>query len=358
MKKKRVAIIGKGTAGCLTAASLSLVKNLEISWYFDPIGQTQLVGEGSTLNLPMLLNKFGLTNEDLNNINYTKKKGVDKQGWYGSGHFYHDFIGGHGYHFDAGLLQNLILDKLQNEITITEGIVSHVDDIDADLIVDCSGTPTFDSKIRILDDIAVNSVILIQCYWGSPEFERTLTIARKYGWVFGIPLQNRMSFGYLFNDKLNNKDEIKEDLLELISQYNLTPEVDIKSINFKSYIREKNFEGRVAYNGNASFFLEPLEATSTQFIIDLAGLCRLRLLDIIPTDEYLNNKYHRFANVHKSIILCHYLQGSKYNTEFWSKAQGKAIKGYDPNARYDRDHSHWQDWNWDTHMKEFDMGAE
>lgn len=157
----------------------------------------------------------------------------------------------------------------------------------------------------------------------------------------------------MFDKNINTLEEIQQDLSELYKIYDVTPSKAIMNLNFNSYIRHKNFDGRVIYNGNASFFLEPLEATSTQFMIDIAVLASRRISNSRLTDDYLNEKYHRYANVHKSIILYHYLYGSQNDTEFWKQAKIKAERGYDPTARYDREHSHWQDWNWEIHDDEF-----
>ena len=44
--------------------------------------------------------------------------------------------------------------------------------------------------------------------------------------------------------------------------FNLIPSTDTNSFSFNNYYRKQNFTDRVVYNGNASFFLEPMEATS------------------------------------------------------------------------------------------------
>ena len=56
MKNKKIAIIGKGTAGCLTAINFTNNSPLEIDWYFDPNTPEQSVGEGSTLLFPNFFN--------------------------------------------------------------------------------------------------------------------------------------------------------------------------------------------------------------------------------------------------------------------------------------------------------------
>jgi hypothetical protein len=94
----------------------------------------------------------------------------------------------------------------------------------------------------------------------------------KHGWVFGIPLQKRISIGYLYNDKISSLEEVKEDVKNTFKEYNLNPSKITNHIKFQSFYRKENFKNRIIYNGNASFFIEPLEATSTSMSTDINRL--------------------------------------------------------------------------------------
>ena len=60
-RKKKLSIIGRGTAGCLNAIHFRhRIPDIDIDWYFDPKKPQQSVGEGSTLSLPRLLEPTGL----------------------------------------------------------------------------------------------------------------------------------------------------------------------------------------------------------------------------------------------------------------------------------------------------------
>jgi hypothetical protein len=59
----------------------------------------------------------------------------------------------------------------------------------------------------------------------------------------------------------------------VFQEYDLIPTDKTQEILFESFSKKQNFSSNIVYNGNASFFLEPLEATSTDmayFIIELA----------------------------------------------------------------------------------------
>ena len=55
---KKIAIIGKGTAGSITAAHFTVFSSYDIDWYFDENIKVQAVGEGTTLQLLRLLYTF------------------------------------------------------------------------------------------------------------------------------------------------------------------------------------------------------------------------------------------------------------------------------------------------------------
>ena len=51
----KIAVIGKGTAGCMAASYFANHHSAQIDWYYDPSTPAQSVGEGSTLPFPTTL---------------------------------------------------------------------------------------------------------------------------------------------------------------------------------------------------------------------------------------------------------------------------------------------------------------
>lgn len=321
---KKVAIIGRGTAGVLAVAHFwRWATDCEVELYYDTNIKPQPVGEGSTLVMPKALAlDLGFTYEDLHNIDGTFKYGIKKSNWANGGTFVHQFVPPSvSYHFNAGKLQDYVVNLLRDKIKITDKNVTP-DDIDADFVVDCSGKPEDYSEFNMSEFIPVNSVHVTQCYWDYPRFQYTLTIARPYGWVFGIPLQNRCSIGYLYNNTINTLEEVKADVVEIFKEYNLTPSEHTNTFSFKNYSRKANFTKRVAYNGNASFFLEPIEATS---------IATMDAVNRRAFDVWFNNKPLAEANIEyrtllaevENVIMLHYFAGSIFKTPFWEYATSR-----------------------------------
>ena len=123
-------------------------------------------------------------------------------------------------------------------------------------------------------------------------------------------------------------EQIEEDVQQVFEKYNLTPGPDGNYLEFKSYWRRKNFAGRTGYNGNASFFLEPLEATSTATM----DLCQRKMFDWATGAldlETVNRDYLTFMQQTETMIMLHYLAEPKFKTDFWAYANDRARKMFD-----------------------------
>jgi hypothetical protein len=326
--RKKIAIIGQGTAGVFALTHFHrYANNCDLELYFDPNIKPQPVGEGSTLEFPIALEEnlnFGFN--DLAKIDGSLKYGIRKTGWSTGNDYVHQFrTPSVSYHFNAGKLQKYIIQKLDGKFKPIEKNISSYDNIDADYIMDCAGRPKSYEDFNMLDSIAVNSVHVNQCYWDYPRFNYTLTLARPYGWVFGIPLQNRCSIGYMYNNNINTLEEIKEDMKNVFKEFNLTPSEDTNTFSFGSYYREQNFGDRVVYSGNNSFFLEPMEATS---------IATMDWIQRKAFDVWFKGKSPLFASIEfsdfireiENMIMLHYCNGSTFNTKFWETSKEKAQK--------------------------------
>ena len=330
MSKKKLVIMGRGTAGVIALAYFTKLvgDQCDIELHHNPEIPPQAVGEGSQVSLPRaLFESFGFTfRNGLPHVDGSEKHGIYKTGWAGSGDYMHDFeMPSIGMHFNAVKLQNYILETLKGKYKLVESNITDHSQIDADFIMDCSGKPSNYDDFNVLETIPVNSVYVTQCYWDKPEFNYTLTLARPWGWVFGIPLQNRCSIGYMYNNTISSIDEIKEDVKNVFEEYNLTPSTDTNSFSFKNYYRKKNFDGRVVYNGNASFFLEPLEATSIHVMGQINELA-LQYWFLGYPEDVVHVRCDQLNQEVEAVIMLHYFAGSKYDTKFWDFAKKRGEK--------------------------------
>ena len=180
---KKITIVGRGTAGCLAAIYFAKQTDWHIDWVYDPNIKQQAVGEGTNLLVPTrLYEDLGFNVVDLQSIFGMPKLGIRKLNWGTvNDDFTHDFPGGlHGYHFNAVMLQDFIIEKLKaaKRMNFKADHIDDLDSLDSDFVVDCSGKPTDFSDYEIRNEIPVNAVSVRQCPWQGARFTQTLTIAR------------------------------------------------------------------------------------------------------------------------------------------------------------------------------------
>jgi len=325
---KKICIVGRGTVGCLAVAHFLRWTNWEIEWIYDPNISPTPVGEGTNLALPIsLYENLNFDSSSFDKIHSTPKLGIWKRNWGEGEEFFHCFpAGNHGVHFNAIEFQDYVFKLLENNsrVTCKETNYSDPNNIDSDIIMVCTGSPA-----KLTDDfdyknyIPVNSAMVFQCPWDLPKFLYSLTFAKKYGWVFGIPLKNRCAIGYVFNSDFCTEDDIKEDVQSILDEFDLKPKL-VRSLKFYNYSRKINFKDNIIYNGNASFFLEPLEATSTS-TSDIINRITIDLFFMKKIDiSFANQYYSNYIENIGSMISLHYLSGSVYKNDFWEYAKGLA----------------------------------
>lgn len=333
--KKKIAVVGRGTAGCLSFLHWhhfnGIELDAEIEWIYDSNIPSVPVGEGTDLNIPVQLGiKANFNTHDLLSIGGTPKLGIQKEDWNGSGSYLNPFpVGQQGIHMDAGELQKWVFNKFGRHVKCIDQNVKSVDDVDADHVMMAVGTPPelSESDFYVSNFIPVNSAYVTQCDWpnGFPHFLSTLAIARPWGWVFGIPLQKRCSIGYIFNGDITEIETIKEDVKHVFERYNVIPTEKTNTIRFNNYYRKNPISERVSYNGNSCFFLEPLEATSlsSAYVVDTLSWHRW----FGQRDDYtVNDMFRKKMKQIETIICAHYWAGSIYKNEFWDMAQEKGRK--------------------------------
>ena len=307
-------VLGAGVAGLLSAGHFHKWTPWDIEIIHDPDTPAAAVGEGCTPNVvASLYCSFGFSFEDFDAIDARMKWGIEKDGW-GQRQFTHWFYPDiHALHFDAALLREWILSRLEQSarVTITERAVGDVEDIDSAHVMDCRGKPpSFDGYEEL--SIPVNAAVVANF----PPEDRDTTLARVMpnGWLFAIPLQSRTAYGYIHNSEFVTEDQA---VAEMEAELDMPVERH-RYLPFDNYWKPDSY-GRVTLNGNRSFFVEPLEATS----LTCAEFVARHAYDFWCDEMSLE----RVEYCHRKMILgitqfinLHYFYGSRYNTPFWDYA--------------------------------------
>jgi len=329
---KKVAVVGGGMSGLLSVLHYLRWTDVEIDWYVDEKEKLSIAQSTNPVIPKLLWMNANFGYEDLYNIGGTIKTGSLKENWGTEGSYFHDdyLPPLTAYHFEDELLRKYITNKISSNsrLNIYNEKVN-VDKIDSDHIMVCSGKPE-NMKGYIESEFApVNSMYVVRCFWDNPEFNYTLQIARKHGWVFGNPVKNRCDVGYVFNDKISTMAEVIEDMKEIFCEYGLTPSIETRVIPFKTYRRKNNFSKRIVYNGDASFFIEPMESNSLAFVSNINAYA----FNLWSTDnftlEQIDTEYSTFLDRLESFNMLYYYAGSVFDTSFWEMAKEKADKCMD-----------------------------
>jgi tryptophan halogenase len=339
--KKKLGIIGVGSAGlCSLALSCNWLDNeWEVTSIYDPTINITGIGESTNGNFVLTLEHIGLELNKLEELDGTLKFGTKFVNW-GSQEWINPLIsGGVAIHFNTFKLKDFVFTRLEklhpfkfktlqgNISSVTQNNTSAtltVDNINHnfDYVIDCRGFPTDYSDYTYSDCSLVNHCLV----HANPtnNFEQyTEHRATKNGWMFGVPLTTRTSYGYLYNDTFTTKEDAITDMADIlgISKQDLITNEFI----FKPYYANKILDGRILKNGNKALFFEPISATSIWMYV---AICHLFLRKIVLNDisekEYNSAIKYDLQSI-ETVIRYFYHGGSTFTTKFWGESKSRAI---------------------------------
>jgi len=314
-------IVGAGTAASISC-SILLYKfpHAEVVCYYDSTKPTIQVGESSTPFLAeMLFHTLGISAFDLHKFKGTAKYGLRFDNW-SAEPFYHPFANVLGIHFDSSLFSEFVLTELlkrYNNFKMIDQNIEDLDSLDADYIIDCRGFPELNDDYQLTDIETVNSVLL-KVHNKYYDEQYTNHYAHENGWMFGIPLTHRKTFGYLYNSNITSSEDAKKDFNNLIDG-------DItRELSWKSFYKKEALSGRVLANGNRAVFIEPLQAMSLHFYMEnINNLGNLILHKTFENENGFNNHYNNRIQEMLDILSFHYYHnsGPYKDSKFWKQTK-------------------------------------
>jgi tryptophan halogenase len=391
--KKRITIVGGGTAGWLTALHINkLFKN---NVHITLIESTEIgilgAGEGAVPHLLSFLQNLDIDiNELINETNGSHKIGVSFENWNGDGKKYmHEFFSfgttftytdeyftgyllsnkidlnsivgakilaysnkapmdsvanpftGYSIHFDSHLMAEFLKKKaLERGINLIEGIVTEIgynnlnyinalklqsnEIINTDFVFDCSGFKRLivgkfyeGNWVSYKDKLRVNTALPFQLPQNKEYIEPyTKAIAMKYGWLWQIPLQNRIGCGYLFDNSLIDIDSAK---IEIKKHFNTDIQFG-KPIHFEAGYYSNTWINNCIAIGLSAGFSEPLEATSllmTTYSLELLKLNDLKFITKDAIKKYNKVVFDTNADI-IDFLQFHYFT-KRNDSEFWNE---------------------------------------
>ena len=196
--------------------------------------------------------------------------------------------------------------------------------LEGDLFIDCSGFRALliDGAMKApYEDwshwLPCDRALAVPCERADPMTPYTTSTARSAGWQWRIPLQHRTGNGLVYCSSHLSEDEAAQTLLANLDG---KPLDDPRPQRFVTGRRKQAWTKNVVAIGLSSGFLEPLESTSIQLIMDSVGRLTALLpdLDFAPSlaEEFNRQMAYRYESVRDFIIL-HYKLGGRRDSEFW-----------------------------------------
>lgn len=267
------------------------------------------------------------------------------------------------YHFDADLFAQYLRTEICTKsgvehITDTVVSVSKTSDgsiasvttkengtVHADLFIDCTGFASvlleqeMNSEFIPFNDVLYNDKA-IACkipYSDKPQelVNYTDCWSMPNGWVWTIPLWNRIGSGYVYSSKFVDDEtalkEYKEHLNNVYDMRTIIKSFDIDDLEF-NYINIKHGKHKKAWVKNVvgiglSYgFIEPLESTGLltahENIICLVNAlerrrCDINLIDVDGYNHFADYTIEQF----KDFVAMHYVLSQRDDTPYWQSVR-------------------------------------
>lgn len=333
-----IAVLGAGSAASVNIlAMINAAKkhnlNINITCFYDENIPTAKVGESTSAAVYLLLAEvldFRIL-EDLEILKGTVKWGTLYENWGPESFFVHHKYP--GLHVDSSIFSDFVLEKLLKKYpklftSIPEKVfdtsisnkgdaVVHTsnDSYVFDYIIDCRGHPCDNelntTKFTKCELQTVNSVIL-KPFYGNFCGQYTTSIAARDGWIFKIPLTNRLTYGYLYNDNITNTAEARENFSEFLC----TDIENCRELSWTPFHRKNIIENKIMYSGNQLFFFEPSQGFPLHYYIIFAD----KFIELLNSRSDLNNLnlyYQSEIEKIQDVIALTYAGRNDFNTEFW-----------------------------------------
>lgn len=352
---RRIAIIGAGTSGYLTA--FYLAKNYpdkEIVWTYpeenSPIG----VGEALIPDVSHFLNDLGISHRDIiKHCNGTLKLGILFDGFNQEGEkFTFPFGIGQTEKYNSSSLDRMIatnkvpdniyeygdisvhfrasdilkyMDTLVGQfknLTIIRKDATADDAKGFDLVIDSTGfkkllTNWDDNFVEISDKVPNNRALVFRHAYTDKQVQcvpYSIFKAANNGWIWNIPLGDQLAVGYVHCDKFDVMDEFVEYVQQ---KFHLTVDKkDIGTVRMRTGRNKIHMKDNVVAIGLCSAFIEPIE--STGLYLTTSALKRLtRYIDgSLNENDYNQETNDEFDGV-MNFIIAHY-KYSKRSNEYWN----------------------------------------
>jgi len=250
-------------------------------------------------------------------------------------------LGSISVHFNAAKLANYLKTVgVTRNIKLVDGIIEKINEdkngyitsftlkdgteVPSDFVFDCSGFHRliigkhYKCKWNSFKDyLPVNKAVpfFLPIDENKPIPPYTEAIAMKYGWMWKIPVRGRYGCGYVFDDRLIDAEQAKQEIREEVGNVDM-PRV----IGFEPGYYDTPWIKNCIAIGLSSGFVEPLEATSVHIAVITASLFTTYNNGAVLRCEKTISRFNKIMQEYNNDVLnylqFHYL-GKRTDTVFW-----------------------------------------
>ena len=250
----------------------------------------------------------------------------------------------YGYHFDAELLGEFlkqhalklgvihINDSVINTITDRTGDIAILQThqhgaIRGDFFIDCSGFKGVliqqvlgESLISCKDHLYNDSAVAIPTLHDDLNVMpcETVSKALKYGWVWHIPLINRIGNGYVYSSDYINKEQAEQELRELLGDK--AKGQPARHLHWQPGRIEQHWKNNCVAIGLSQGFLEPLEAPMLHIVQRSIEEFIEQFQNGGFTNSYrqkFNDKINNIIDGTRDYLQTHYKINTRKDTQYW-----------------------------------------
>ncbi len=243
--------------------------------------------------------------------------------------------------FSMGKGVRHVADTIQRVVQAEDGSIRSLElesgnTLEADLFVDCSGfrslligqtlKETFEDYY---DSLFNDKAIAMRLPFENREKEMvsyTMCSALSSGWVWTIPLYNRMGSGYVYSSKYLSADQAEAEFRGFLKRYlggdNRIDDAQAKHLDIRVGKYRRTWVKNCVAIGLSAGFIEPLESTGLQIVQSqvflLGETLRAGDNDYNCVDAGIYNKsITDLLDSIRDFLVCHYALTSREDTPYW-----------------------------------------
>jgi tryptophan halogenase len=259
---------------------------------------------------------------------------------------------GPAYHLDAGKLGEFlmkystkkgvtrVIDTIRGVKLTREGTIRSLKrdggpELEGDLFIDCTGFrslllgKTLEEPFDYYYDYLFNNkAVALRYPYQDPDeemFSYTNCTAISSGWVWQIPLYERMGSGYVYCDRHKSQDDAELELKQFLG-FDRLKDLEARHIDIRVGKHQRTWVKNCIGIGLSSGFIEPLESTGlfiaqhqaeTLGHILADGRCDYNAGDVKVYNDTQTELYERI----RDFLICHYALTNREDTPYWREVK-------------------------------------